>query len=351
MNHELFMRRCIELAAKGSGFVAPNPMVGAVLVGNGNIISEGYHKFFGGPHAEVNALDIVTDRQLLSNITLYVNLEPCSHFGKTPPCANLIISKGISKVVIANTDPNPKVNGNGVKILRDSGVEVITGVLEKEGLELNKRFFTFHTVKRPYIILKWAQSADGYIAPLPANNLEHKITWISGASSRLLVHKWRSEEHSILIGSNTAKYDNPKLNVRGFEAQNPIRIIFDPNLELPPTLNIFDHKVKTILFNNKKSGTQKNLEFVKINKNQNSISDVLTLLYERSILSVLVEGGAYTLNKFIKSGMWDEARVFTGATPLQSGIKSPDFVAQAEATYKIEMDHLNIYRNFSNNFN
>ncbi len=341
MNHQLFMQRCLELALLGIGNVAPNPLVGSVLRRNNDIIAEGYHAFFGGPHAEVNALSKVTDQSILKECTLYVNLEPCSHFGKTPPCSLLIIEKEIPRVVISNKDPNPLVNGTGIKKLRQAGIEVITGILEAEGYELNKRFFTFQIQKRPYVILKWAQSSDGFIAP--ENN--SGITWISNPSSRLLVHKWRSQEHAIIIGRNTAITDNPKLNVRGFNACDPIRIVLDPNLELPSKLNVFNNQVKTIIINHSKNYISGNLEYIKIPSGKKFISSLMFELHKRNIQSLIVEGGAITLKSFIDEGMWDEMRVFTGNVTFEKGIKAPAISAKLTEQTTIDSDLLSIYRN------
>lgn len=331
----------MELALSGSGKVAPNPLVGSVLVRNNEIVAEGFHERFGGPHAEVNAISKVIDQTVLKDCTLYVNLEPCSHFGKTPPCSSLIIEKEIPRVVISNKDPNPAVNGKGIALLRGAGIEVIEGVLEVEGRELNKRFFTSQIRKRPYIILKWAQSSDGFIAP--ENN--SGITWISNPTSRLLVHKWRSEEQAILIGKNTALNDNPRLNVRGFNATDPIRIVLDPLLDLPLTLHVFNDQVKTIIFNHSKDYTTGNLEFVKVPAGKNFISSLLNKLHQRFVQSIFVEGGALTLKSFIDVDMWDEMRVFTGGLIIEKGIEAPELPPIPTEQLWIDTDLLSVYRN------
>lgn len=325
------MQHCLNLAKKGLGKVAPNPMVGSVLVHNNQIIAEGYHQKYGGPHAEPNAINQVSD-ELLKECTLYVTLEPCSHHGKTPPCADLIISKGIKKVVIGNLDTNPLVAGKGIKKLQDAGVQVEYGVLNEACRELNKRFFTFHEKKRPYIILKWAQTQDGFISqwPLPQNK---ETNWITSPESKALVHQWRSEEQAILIGYNTALNDNPLLTTRLAEGKNPLRLVLDENCQLPTTLNVFNNKAETIVFNTKKEVLVDNIHYVKIDSS-NLVSEVLNYLHSKNISSIIVEGGTKTLNLFIKQQLWDEARVFVN--PLKTfvkGINAPVFdISQATET-------------------
>ena len=313
------MDRCLQLANLGAGDVVPNPMVGAVLVHNEKIIGEGYHKKFGEGHAEVNCINSVQEenKNLISKSTLYVSLEPCSHFGKTPPCTDLIIKNKIPNVVIGCKDVYEDVNGKGIKKLEDAGVEVITGVLEKECIELNKRFFTFHQQKRPYIILKWAESADGKVG----NNNER--VYISNEYSNRLVHKWRSEESAIMIGTNTALQDNPSLSTRTWPGNNPVRLIIDMNLRLPAHLKIFNKETRTIIFNKLKHEDDGNLLFYKIE--EGDISQILHALHRMEIQSVLVEGGAKLLHSFIAAGLWDEARVIQNAELIISnGISSPE---------------------------
>ncbi len=317
---EKYMQRAFELARLGMGYVSPNPMVGCVIVYEDKIIGEGFHQQYGGPHAEVNAINSVKNKKLLRESTVYVTLEPCSHYGKTPPCANLLAEHHIKKVVVANVDPNPLVAGKGLDILRKDGIEVETGIMLTEGLELNKRFFKSIHDKTPYIILKWAQTSDGYIA---RENFDSK--WISNKFSRKLVHKWRAEEDSILVGKNTAKYDNPSLTVRDWAGNNPLRIVIDYNLELDSNLNLFDSKVQSICYNLKESTTKENLEFVKLSK-PNFIKELLADLHQRNIRSLIVEGGATTINTFIKLGLWDDARVFTAPKCFGSGIRSPQLI-------------------------
>ena len=315
------MQRCLELAVKGLGNVAPNPMVGCVIVCDGEIVAEGYHEFYGGPHAEPNAIKQVGDA-ILKKSTLYVTLEPCSHHGKTPPCADLIINKGVKKVVIGNLDSNPLVSGRGIQKLKEAGIEVEYRVLDKECKELNKRFFTFHEKKRPYIILKWAQTQDGFISriPLPKNKEDN---WITGKESKDLVHQWRGDEQAILIGYNTALVDNPLLTTRLVEGKNPVRLIIDKNLDLPHNLNIFNNDAKTIVFNSIKSSDDDNIRYVRIDF-QNMIQEILNECYVLNISSVIIEGGTKTINEFIQKNTWDEARLFVNPNKVfKQGIASP----------------------------
>ncbi len=315
------MQRCLELAVKGLGNVAPNPMVGCVIVCDGEIVAEGYHEFYGGPHAEPNAIKQVSDA-ILKKSTLYVTLEPCSHHGKTPPCADLIINKGVKKVVIGNLDSNPLVSGRGIQKLKEAGIEVEYRVLDKECKELNKRFFTFHEKKRPYIILKWAQTQDGFISriPLPKNKEDN---WITGKESKDLVHQWRGEESAILIGYNTALVDNPLLTTRLVEGKNPVRLIIDKNLDLPHNLNIFNNDAKTIVFNSIKSSDDDNIRYVRIDF-QNMIQEILNECYVLNISSVIIEGGTKTINEFIQKNTWDEARLFVNPNKVfKQGIAAP----------------------------
>ncbi|RTL59381.1 MAG: bifunctional diaminohydroxyphosphoribosylaminopyrimidine deaminase/5-amino-6-(5-phosphoribosylamino)uracil reductase RibD [Sphingobacteriales bacterium] len=315
------MHRCIELAKLGAGKVAPNPMVGAVLVYDGKIIGEGYHQQYGGPHAEVNAIKGTAD-DLIRQSTLYVSLEPCAHYGKTPPCADLIIEKKIPKVVIGCRDPFIEVNGKGIEKLKAAGVEVELGILEHECKELIKRFFTFHIQHRPYIILKWAETADGFIG-----NTDHSRLLISNQYTNRLVHQWRSEEAAILVGTNTALYDNPELMVRLAEGNNPVRLVVDMDLSLPPQLKLFDKQSKTIVFNTVKHEEQENLLYYQITGDVSIVHQIANALYYLKLQSVLVEGGAKLLQSFIDEGYWDEARVITNtALKSKEGIKSPQLV-------------------------
>jgi diaminohydroxyphosphoribosylaminopyrimidine deaminase / 5-amino-6-(5-phosphoribosylamino)uracil reductase len=341
MEDEFYMRRCLELAECALGKVAPNPLVGSLFVYNNRIIAEGFHMEFGKSHAEVNTINQIREKEFLTSGTLYVNLEPCSHFGKTPPCTDLIISKGISKVIIANKDPFPKVNGAGIQLLKQAGIKVTTGILENEAAMINRRFFTFHLKKRPYIILKWAQSADGFISP--ADPAVGKI--ISSEASRLFVHKWRSEEQAIMIGKNTALTDNPSLTTRMVKGRNPIRIIAASDNSLPAHLNIFDDKAPTIILNKKISHREKNVEYVQIESRNNFLDNFFAIMYDMQIQSVLVEGGTELLNTFINNDAWDEARVFTSRAILEKGVKAPVFNMVSSQAIEIENDTLNTYFN------
>ncbi len=334
---EVFMRRALELASLGIGNVSPNPLVGSVVVHEGKIIGEGWHKKFGEAHAEVNAIESVENKNLLKESTVYVNLEPCSHFGKTPPCADMLISRQVKKVVVANLDSNPLVAGNGIKKLRAEGIEVITGILDKQGKELNKRFFTFMEKHRPYIILKWAETADGFIA---RENYDSK--WISNEYSRQLVHKWRAEEDAILVGAKTAAHDNPQLNVRDWTGRNPIRIVIDRFLKLDDNLHLFDQKQKTILYNLIKHEEHPFLSLVRIDED-NLFENLVHDLYKKQVQSVIVEGGATMLTFFIELGLWDEARVFQSSRTFNKGIPAPALSGRLAESHSVQSDALRIY--------
>jgi diaminohydroxyphosphoribosylaminopyrimidine deaminase/5-amino-6-(5-phosphoribosylamino)uracil reductase len=324
--NDIYISHCVELARNGSGLVAPNPMVGCVIVHKERIIGEGYHKEFGGTHAEVNAIKTVSDKELLKDSVLYVNLEPCSHHGKTPPCADLIIKMNIPKVVIGMADPFEEVAGKGIQKLKDACIEVVSGILEDECRELNKRFITFHEKKRPYIILKWAQTKDGFIGKIKNTSSEYTPSWITNENLKTLVHKWRTEEQSIMVGTNTALLDNPQLNAREWKGNDPIRIALDKNLRLPETLHIFDDSVPTIIFtaSNKATKKIKNTEFIEIDFNGKIASQVCDVLFEKKIQSLFVEGGTMLLQAFIDSNLWDEARIFTGNKEFHEGVKAPE---------------------------
>jgi len=338
---EIFMLRALELAELGKGRVSPNPMVGCVIVHNGHIIGEGYHQVYGGPHAEPNAINSVKNHTLIPESTVYVTLEPCAHWGKTPPCANLLVEKKVKKVVIGTLDSNPLVGGKGAQILKDAGIEVTSGVLDRKVREQNKRFFTFMERKRPYVILKWAQTKDGFIA---RENYDSK--WISNAYSRQLVHRWRSEEDAIMVGTLTAKYDNPQLNVRDWEGKNPVRIVIDRNLTLDHGLHLFDHRQSTLCYNQVKEEKSENLEHAKLSSGFN-IREILEDLYQRKIQSLIVEGGAQLLNKFIQENCWDEASVFTGQVQFGKGIPAPKIQGSIIDEMDIMGDLLTISRPIS----
>jgi diaminohydroxyphosphoribosylaminopyrimidine deaminase/5-amino-6-(5-phosphoribosylamino)uracil reductase len=342
--HEKYINRCIQLAKNAEGKTYPNPLVGSVLVYKNEIIGEGWHQKAGKPHAEVNAINSVENKKLLKKAIIYVSLEPCSHFGKTPPCSDLIIEKGIKKVVIGTMDPFAKVAGRGIQKLMNAGCEVVLGVLEKECQELNKRFFTFHQKKRPYIILKWAQTKDGFIAPLQQN--ERKPVWISNEKSKQLVHIWRSEEQAILVGTNTAIKDNPKLNTRLVEGENPTRIVIDRGLKIPENSYLFDGSIPTIIITeNSSAKNQENLTFISIDFKENISQQICDQLYQQELQSVIIEGGQQTLQSFIDKNLWDEARVFKGSVFLEEGIKAPTFVGKKIASEEIGDNNLSIYKN------
>lgn len=338
MDYQNYMYRAFELALKGKGNVSPNPMVGCVIVHNEKIIGEGWHKKHGEAHAEVNAIADVEDKRLLAESDVFVSLEPCAHYGKTPPCADLLIRHKVKKVIISVTDPNPLVGGKGIIKLRDSGIEVETGVLESEGYAINKRFFTAIVKKRPYVILKWAETADGFTA---RKNFDSK--WISSAYSRKLVHKWRAEEDAILVGSNTAAHDNPQLSTRDWIGRNPVRIVIDRNLKLKDDLLLFDNFQPTLCYNLLKNLTAGNNTFVKLDQ-ENFIAELLHDLYQKNIHSVIIEGGATVLNEFIRQHLWDEARIFKADTSFGEGIAAPRISGELSVEDTLaEGDRLMIY--------
>ena len=337
---EKYMLRAMELASLGLGSVSPNPMVGCVVVHGEEIIGEGYHEEYGKAHAEPNAIASVKYPDLIPSSTVYVTLEPCAHWGKTPPCANLLVDKKVKKVVIGTVDTNPLVGGKGIQLLKEAGIEVVTGVLDKQVREQNRRFFTFMEKNRPYVILKWAQTKDGFIA---RENYDSK--WISNPYSRQMVHKWRSEEDAIMVGTLTAKYDNPQLNVRGWEGRNPLRIVVDRNLNLDGGLHLFDQSQATLCYNQIGTEKSENLERVKLPIGF-GINEILKDLFERKIQSLIVEGGAQLLNKFIQENLWDEARVFTGQVQFGKGIPAPKLIeAREQEEFEIIGDRLSMWRN------
>lgn len=330
--HEKYMRRAIELARLGIGHVSPNPMVGCVIVHEDRIIGEGYHQKYGEAHAEVNAVNSVSDSSLFPDSTAYVTLEPCAHHGKTPPCADLLIEKKMGRVIVGCQDSFDQVDGEGIKRMRAAGIEVEVGILENECRRLNKCFFTFVEKKRPFVILKWAQTEDGFIA---RENYDSK--WISNSQSRQLVHKWRAEEDAILVGKNTAKYDNPSLTVREWVGQNPTRIVIDNQLELSTDLNLFDGSVPTIVMNLQKDEESNNLIYAKYD---GSIQDLLSKLYQSKIQSVIIEGGSKILQSFIEQELWDEARVFTSHQKFVNGIAAPSISGELISHTEIIGDKL-----------
>jgi len=346
MTDKFYLQRCIQLAEKAIGKTYPNPMVGAVIVHNGKIIGEGYHKKAGESHAEINAINSVKDEDfnLLKESTIYVSLEPCAHFGKTPPCALKIKEIGFKKVVIGIIDSHDKVSGKGIKIIEDAGISVESGILEQESLALNKRFFTFHQKRRPYIILKWAESSDGFM------DKNFQPTQISNSLCKQFVHKMRSEEHAILVGKNTALHDNPSLTTREVTGRNPIRILIDFKLEVPENFTIFNEEAETIVFNSVKNEVKNNIQFIKIEK-ENFIQNLMEKLFELNIQSVLVEGGSFTLQQFINANIWDEAFVLKSPDlKLQNGTKAPIFNFKTEEKIDFRDNLIEYYINPENNF-
>jgi diaminohydroxyphosphoribosylaminopyrimidine deaminase/5-amino-6-(5-phosphoribosylamino)uracil reductase len=341
----------LQIAKNGIGSAHPNPSVGAVIVYHDKIIGEGFTSNYGGNHAEVNAVNSIKNKQILKEATIYVTLEPCSHFGKTPPCADLLVKHQFKKVVIGCVDSNSLVAGKGIERLKKAHIEVIVGVLEAECKAHHKRFFTVQEQKRPYIILKWAQTIDGFVAPLARS--EQNPVWISNNYSQQLVHKFRAQEHSILVGTNTVIADNPKLNVRSWFGNNPLRIVLDKSLRIPKKINIYDGSVKTIFISsNKMTGKrlqllekENNIIFEQIDFSKNIAQQLCEVLHKHKIQSVIIEGGTKTLQTFIDADLWDEARVFTGDTLFKTGIKAPILTAKITATAKIKNDILNTYTN------
>lgn len=345
MNDDKYMQRCLELAKLGMGYVSPNPMVGCVIVHEGKIIGEGYHQRIGEAHAEVNAIQSVLNHygsaapSLLKNATVYVNLEPCAHFGKTPPCADLLVKHAVKKVVIGNTDPFAGVNGKGIAKLQAAGIIVETGILASACSYFNRRFLTRVTKQRPFIILKWAQTANGYFAPI-----KEEQQWISGPLAKQLSQQWRSEEDAILVGKRTALIDNPQLTNRSGTGKNPIRILIDQHLAVPLTSHIFNDAAKTIVFNEIKTTVTGNVHYVQMEDMQYYLAQKIAFqLYLMDIQSVIIEGGAQILNHFITANLWDEARVFTAKTTWNEGIKAPLLSGISIENLQLEDDDLTIY--------
>ncbi|MDG1729070.1 MAG: bifunctional diaminohydroxyphosphoribosylaminopyrimidine deaminase/5-amino-6-(5-phosphoribosylamino)uracil reductase RibD [Algibacter sp.] len=330
--HETYIKRCLEIAKNGLGNTRPNPMVGSVIIHNNTIIGEGFTHPYGGNHAEVNAINSVSNKNLLKEATLYVTLEPCSHFGKTPPCSDLIIKHNIPNVVIGCIDDHEKVAGKGIEKLKNAGCHVTVGVLENECKNHHKRFFTFHNKKRPYIILKWAETNDGFIAPEYKN--EQKPVWITNSFSRQFVHKWRTEEQAILVGTNTVLEDNPSLTTRDWAGNNPIRIVIDKNEKLSKKYPVFNAEAESILI------SKNNIDFSK-----HIAKQICNLLFQKSINSVIIEGGAKTLQTFIDENLWDEARVFKGQVKFEKGVKAPKLKGRLMSEINIITDTLKIYKN------
>ncbi len=342
MEHEVFMQRCLELALKGLGFASPNPLVGSVVVHQNKIIGEGWHKKAGEAHAEVNAIENVKDKSLLKESSIYVNLEPCAHFGRTPPCSDLIIKHQLKKVIIGCKDPFSKVNGKGIEKLKNAGIEVVINVIKEEALFLNRRFFTFHNKKRPYIILKWAQTQDGFIDKKRGAHQKGQ-NWISGESAKRLVHLWRSQEDAILVGAQTAINDNPSLTVRELKGKNPIRLLVDPNNRVAKDWAIFNDEAPTIHFHKQDPYLKEDLKSFQISGD--IIPQVMAACYQNDIQSIIVEGGAKTLSHFIESNFWDEARVFNSNKQFGEGLSAPKLPIIATGNDSIGDDQLFTYFN------
>lgn len=335
----LYMQRALTLAQYGQGAVSPNPMVGCVLVKEGQIIGEGWHQQYGGPHAEVNAVAQVKDHNLLKGCTAYVSLEPCAHYGKTPPCADLLVSKAVGRVVICHVDSNPQVGGKGIAKLQEAGINVETGLLAEEGRWLNRRFLTQMEKQRPYIILKWAQTADGFVA---RSNYDSK--WISGVLARKLVHKWRAEEDAIMVGRQTAYQDNPKLTVRDWEGKNPVRVVIDRYGKLPDTMHLFDQQTPTLCYTLSRQEELRNLQYIKLTEAR-FWQDLLLDLYQRKVQSLFVEGGTVIFQQLLQQGLWDEARIFTAPRRFGTGISAPQVQGELLSEQIIADDHLSILLN------
>lgn len=333
------MNRCIQLAEQALGNTYPNPLVGSVIVYKNQIIGEGGHQKAGENHAEINAINSVKNPELMKESTIYVSLEPCSHFGKTPPCANRIVETGFKKVVIGTLDPHEKVNGKGKKIIEDAGIETVSGILEDECRQLNRRFFTFQTKKRPYIILKWAESGDGFI------DKDFKPTQIGNALTKQYVHQLRSNEHAILVGTHTALTDDPSLTTREISGRNPVRILIDFDLKVPRGFKIFNSEAETLIFNLTKDSEEGNVKFIKIEK-ENFLENLMQKLYEHQIQSVLVEGGRFTLEQFIGAGIWDEALIIKNENlKLEKGTKAPDFHFDMSRSEQFRDNTIEFYKN------
>ncbi len=339
------MKHCLGLAKRGAGNVSPNPMVGCVIVHKGEIIGEGYHEKYGEAHAEVNAINSVVNPNLLKESTLYVSLEPCAHHGLTPPCSDLIIEKQIPQVVIGTEDSFAEVSGKGIEKMKKAGIGVHLGVMEKECREINKRFFTYHEKKRPFIILKWAQTSDGFIDIEREKDFFGEPTWITGEKALIRVHEMRVREDAIIVGTNTALKDNPSLTVRHCKGSNPLRIVLDKQLRLPDNLNLFDNSTPTVIFNSIRDEKKGNISLLKIDFKKDVIEQVLQKLYELKIQSLIVEGGKQLLESFMEKGIWDEAHVFIGNKWFKKGIVAPQSPEQLVHYEKIEDDELFVYKN------
>ena len=342
---EKYMQRCLTLAIKGKTKVKPNPMVGCVIVHKGKIIGESYHKEYGKAHAEVNAINSVNDHSLLMESTLYVNLEPCAHHGKTPPCSDLIVEKKLKRVVVGCKDSFAKVAGKGIEKMQKAGIEVTVGILEDESLELNKAFFTFHQKKRPYIILKWAQTLDGYIDVKRKPSDPIGVNWITDTNLKMIVHKWRSEEDAILVGAGTAINDNPELNTREWFGENPLRILLSEYNKINFSSKLLDDSIKTLVFTDKDIQDKKNTQFFRINFKKNTLNHLLEILYNKEIQTIIIEGGQNALQSFIDNNLWDEARVLIGNKTFGEGLKAPIFNKKHNEIFIYSDDKILFYYN------
>ncbi|MDN3585747.1 bifunctional diaminohydroxyphosphoribosylaminopyrimidine deaminase/5-amino-6-(5-phosphoribosylamino)uracil reductase RibD [Pedobacter aquatilis] len=347
MSDEFYIKRCLELASNAIGNVSPNPMVGCVIVSNGEIIGEGYHRKYGEAHAEPNAVKAVLDKcgadaeKLLKTATAYVNLEPCAHFGKTPPCADLFVKHQLKRIVIGNLDPFSGVDGKGIEKLKNAGIEVVSGILEEECRHFNRRFFTRIQKQRPFIVLKWAETANGFFASLDGHQ-----KWISGNLAKRLAHKWRTEEDAILIGKQTAVIDNPKLTSRMWPGKNPIRLIIDKNLQVPASNNIFNDEAKTIIFNEVKTDVVGNIHYIQMEDMHFYLAQKVAFqLYLMDIQSVIIEGGASILKQFLDAGLWDEARIISSSNSWNEGVPSPSITGDLIEQTQIRCDKLSVYIN------
>ena len=337
-NHKKYIQRTFYLAKKGIGKVAPNPLVGCVIVKNNKIIGEGYHKEYGDKHAEINAINNVSNKKEIEGSSVYINLEPCNHFGKTPPCSDALVKLKPKEVIISNKDPNPLTNGKSIKKLIDNNINVRSNILKEEGEELNKRFFKNQIKKLPFIILKWAQTSDGFIAKSDGSS-----KWISNDISRTLVHKWRSEELGILVGAKTVNNDNPKLNVRSWDGKDPIRVIIDPNNRSSNKNDILSDTLPTLIYNKKRESKVQNKQFVRLL--EFNLLNILKDILSRGISSIMVEGGSFTLQSFIENNLWDEARVFVSDGKFKNGIKAPKI--KLSNPQKIGSDQLYLLKNYA----
>jgi diaminohydroxyphosphoribosylaminopyrimidine deaminase/5-amino-6-(5-phosphoribosylamino)uracil reductase len=346
LSHEFYIQRCLQIAKNGIGSARPNPSVGAIVVLNNKIIGEGFTSSFGGNHAEVNAINAVANKELLKQATIYVTLEPCAHFGNTPPCADLIVKHQLKKVVIGCVDSNPLVAGKGIAHLQKAGVSVVVGVLEEACLTHHKRFFTVQKRKRPYVILKWAETKDGFIAP--KTKAVQKPVWISNSFSQQLVHKLRSKEHAILVGTNTVIADNPKLNLRSWSGERPIRVVLDRKARISPTAAVLDGSVQTIVFTEKQKypfACSSEIYFEQIDFSKNSAVQICEVLQKHKIQSIIIEGGSQTLQTFIDAEIWDEAHVYVGDVCFTDGLKAPRLGSKTVTETQIDTDLLKRYTN------